>query len=312
MAQAKLQMGRREWAALALLATVWGGSFFFNKIAVAELPALTVVLGRVALAAVVLQLVVPALGLRMPTSRAAWRRFAVMGLLNNLLPFSLIVWGQTEIDSSLAAILNAATPLWTVLLAHGLTHDERLTPHRVVGVLCGMVGVALVVGVDALTGAGQHMAAQLAVIGATVSYALAGIYGKRFRDEPPIVVATGQVTASSVLLLPLVLWIDRPWRLPSPTPATWGALLGLALLCTAAAYLIYFWLLRRAGATNLLLVTLLIPVSATLLGTALLGERPTLNALGGFALIGLGLLIIDGRLRLRWAKRPVARKLPVR
>jgi drug/metabolite transporter (DMT)-like permease len=292
-------MGAREWALLLLLSALWGGSFFFSKVALAELPPLTVVLARVALAALALWPVVLLSGQAVPRSQGLWGRFAVMGLLNNLVPFSLIFAGQTQIASGLAAILNATTPLWTVLLAHWLTEDERLTPGRLGGVLVGLLGVVVLLGPELLGGLGLELLAQLAVLGAAFSYACAGIFGKRFRGVPPLVTAAGQVSATAALMTPLALLVERPWQLSAPGPVTWGALAGLALLSTALAYVIYFRLLASAGATNLLLVTFLIPVSALLLGTLLLGERLSAGDFAGMGGIGLGLALIDGRLP-RW------------
>jgi drug/metabolite transporter (DMT)-like permease len=228
-------------------------------------------------------------------------------VLNNALPFCLIVWGQTQIASGLAAILNATTPLWTVLLAHALTRDERINAEKAAGVLVGFAGVAAMIGPALLAEIGADALAQLAVLAAAVSYAFAGIYGRRFRamGVPPLVTATGQVTASTLLLLPLALAVDRPWQLALPGPTTVAAVLGFALLSTALAYVLYFRLLASAGATNLLLVTFLIPVSAILLGALVLGERLTARQLLGMALIGAGLAAIDGRLlrRLRAQSR---------
>lgn len=296
-------MGPAEWGLLLLLSLFWGGSFFFSKVALAELPPFTVVLARVGIAAVALNAAVPLSGQRMPADQHLWGRFAVMGAINNLIPFSLIFYSQTRIPSGLAAILNATTPLWTVLLAHWLTRDERLTPNRLAGVLIGFVGVIILLGPDLLGGLGVQVLAQLAVVGAAVSYAFAGIFGKGFRGIPPLVTATGQVTATAVMMLPVALLVDRPWVLSAPGLVTWGALLGLALLSTAFAYRIYFRLLATAGATNLLLVTFLIPVSALLLGTLILGERLDPGDFVGMAAIGLGLIAIDGRLLQRFRMR---------
>ena len=294
MAQRKV-MGPIEWALLSVLSILWGGSFFFSKVALAELRPLSVVLGRVALAALALNLLVVATGNRLPTEPKRWGQFALMGLLNNAIPFSLIVWGQSHIASGLAAILNATTPLWTVLLAHWFTADERLSANRLGGVLTGLVGVVVMIGPDAL-GGGVNLLAQAAVIGAALAYGCAGIYGRRFRGTPPLVIAAGQVTCSALIMAPLALLVDQPWQRPAPSLVVWGAMLGIALLSTALAYVIYFRLLASAGATNLLLVTLLIPVSATLLGVGLLGEQLDPRHLAGMALIALGLAAIDGRL----------------
>lgn len=305
---ARRSMGAAEWGLLGGLSVLWGGSFFFSKLALAELPPLDVVFWRVALAALALWAVALAAGQRLPRSPRLWASFAVMGVLNNLIPYSLIFWGQTRISSGLASILNATTPLWAVLLAHLLTRDERLTAGRAAGVLVGLAGVALMVGPAALDGLGGDLPAQLAVIGAALSYAFAGIYGRRFRATPPLLTAAGQLTCSAALMLPIALLPGRP-GLATPTPGTLAALLGLALLSTALAYVIYFRLLARAGATNLLLVTLLIPVSAILLGAAFLGELLEWRQLAGMALIGSGLAAIDGRLlRRRWLLAPLPRK----
>jgi drug/metabolite transporter (DMT)-like permease len=297
----KRTMGPVEWLLLATLSVLWGGSFFFAEVALAELRPLTVVLCRVGFAALVLVALVYATGRRLPCRASQWRAFFAMGGLNNLIPFILIVWGQTHIASGLASILNATTPVFTVVLAHLLTRDERMTPNRLAGVLLGLAGVAVMIGPEALEGLGPHLAAQLAVLGAALSYAFAGIYGRRFQGEPPLVVAAGQVTASSALVLPLALVVDRPWTVPLPGAETWAAIAGLAVLSTALAYVIFFRILAAAGATNLLLVTLLIPVSAILLGTLVLGERLEAGQLAGMAVIGLGLLAIDGR-PLQWLR----------
>lgn len=285
-----------DWLLLVTLSVLWGGSFFFSKVTLAELPPFTVVLGRVGIAAVVLHLLTRAMGQKMPGNISTWGLFFVMGALNNLIPFSLIFWGQTQIASSLAAILNATTPVWTVLFAHFLTRDEKLTIKRFGGVLCGLLGVVIMIGPDALQGLGLQVIAQLAVVGATISYAFAGIFGKRFKGLPPLVTATGQVTATAGMMLPIVLLVDQPWRQPAPSLITWGALLGLAILSTAIGYVIYFRLLSTVGATNVLLVTFLIPVSALLLGASILGERLDPRDFGGMAFIGVGLALIDGRL----------------
>jgi drug/metabolite transporter (DMT)-like permease len=292
-------MDVREWALLVVLSVLWGGSFFFSKVALAELRPFSVVLARVALAAAALQLIVLLRGERMPASWRLWGSFFAMGALNNLIPFSLIFYGQTQIASGLAAILNATTPFWTVLLAHVLTRDERLSWNRLAGVLIGVAGVAVMIGPELLGGLGHNLLAQLAVLTAAIAYACAGIYGKRFQGIPPLVTAAGQVTGTAVMMLPIALIVDQPWTRAAPSLTVWGALAGLALLSTALAYNIYFRLLASAGATNLLLVTLLIPVSALFLGATLLGERVTGGDLLGLACIGLGLAAIDGRLARR-------------
>lgn len=302
-----LHMGATEWILLIALATVWGGSFFFAAVALESLPPFTIVFARVAIAAVALNILVRTLGLRLPLTSADALRFLAMGALNNAIPFSLIVWGQTQIASGLAAILNATTPLFTVLLAQYFTRDERLTPARGAGVAIGFVGAIVIVGSNALAGLGDGVWAEFAVLAAALTYAAAGIYGRRFRALPPVIAATGQVSASSLMILPMMLIVDEPWTLPMPDFQTIGALLGIGLFCTAAAYLMFFRILAAAGAVNLLLVTFLIPVSALALGIAFLGEGLTQQQALGMALIGVGLATIDGRL-WRWITRARARR----
>ena len=306
-------MGGREWAMLLALAVLWGGSFFFTGVAVRELPSLTIVAARVGIAALALWAVLAAARLRMPRLPGLWAAFLGRGLLNNAIPFTLLVWGQHHVASGLAAILNAATPLFAVLAAHALTEDERLTAGKAAGALVGFAGVAVMLGADLLAGLGTAFAAQLACLGAALSYALAGVFGRRFRrlGVPPLATATGQVTASALLMLPLALVLERPWTLPAPAWEAWSALLGIGLLSTALAYVLYFRILAAAGATNLLLVTFLIPASAILLGALFLGETLRPKHVAGMALIGVGLAYIDGRLprALRAGRGPEAASL---
>ncbi len=290
------RMGVTEWSMLILLSVLWGGAFLFSKVAVTELAPFTVVLGRVGLGALALLLVVHAMGQRMPTAGRAWGPFFVMGALNNVIPFSLIFWGQTHIASGLAAIINATTPLFAVILAHFLTGDERMTGNRLTGVLFGFAGVAAMIGPAALIdGFGLNILAQAAILGAALCYASAGIFGRRFRGMPPLVIAAGQVTASALMILPIALLVDHPWNNALPSPTIWMAVAGLALLSTTAAYILYFRILATAGATNVALVTFLIPISALLFGATLLHERIEPRQIAGMALIGLGLMVLDGR-----------------
>jgi drug/metabolite transporter (DMT)-like permease len=291
----------QDWGLLLALSLLWGASYFFSKVAVGALPPLTVVGARVLLAAAALLLVCRLVGVALPVGR--WRDFLGMGAINNVLPFALIFWAQTEIASGLASILNATTPLFTAILAHGLTRDERLTPSKIFGVGLGIAGVAVLVGVEVLDGLGSAVVPQLACLAAAVSYAFAGIFARRrLKGIPPLAAASGQLTASAMMALPIMALIDRPWTLPLPETTTIGAVLGLALLSTALGYSIYFRILARAGATNILLVTLLIPPSTIVLGALFLGERLEAHHAAGFAAIGLGLAAIDGRLS-GWLKR---------
>ena len=287
-----------EWMLLVLLSVVWGGSFFFNGIALREFPTLTIVTARVGLAALALLLLMRMLGQGIQLNRQILKAFFGMSFLNNVVPFSLIVWGQQHIASGVASILNATTPLFTMLVAHWFTTDEKINPRRLLGVLTGMGGVGLMMGLDSMESSGFHLLGQSAILLAAFSYGLAGVYGKRFAqlEIPPLATATGQLCASSMILIPLTLWIDQPWTMTIPSIEGMGSLLGIALLSTALAYVIYFRLLKTAGATNLLLVTLLIPVSAIILGVFLLDESLEPQHLSGMAVISLGLLIMDGRL----------------
>jgi drug/metabolite transporter (DMT)-like permease len=291
-------MSIREWSMLIALSLVWGGSFFFNAIAVRQLPPFTIVTLRVGIAAVILNIVVRLTRLAAPRDRRAWAAFFGMGLLNGALPFSLIVWAQGHIASGLASILNATTPLFAVIVAHIFTSDEKMTSGRLAGVLIGLAGVAVMIGPQALGGMGEDTIADLACLAAALIYALAGVYGRRFKAMglSPMVTASGQVTAATIILLPISLIVEQPWTLPMPSPSAWGAVLGIAVLSTAIAYVLYFRILAAAGATNLLLVTFLIPVSALLLGTMVLRETIVASQLAGMALIGAGLVAIDGRL----------------
>jgi drug/metabolite transporter (DMT)-like permease len=300
------RMGQAAWGYLFALAFLRSGVFLLTKIALSDMRPFTVVALRLGLGAIVLYVVVVTSGARLPTAPRAWIAFAGMAALNNVAPFCLIAWGQTHIGSGLAAILNATTPLFTVLLAHVWTHDERMTPNRLGGVLLGIVGVAVMIGPGALTGLTTNVPSQVAILGAAFCYACAGIFGRRFRAMPPLVTATGQVTAGALMVLPLALVFDRPWALPMPGVAAWAAIVSAAVFCTALGYALYFRILATAGATNLLLVTLLMPAGAVLLGMGVLGEHLHASEVIGMALIGLGLLAIDGRLLALVRPRPLA------
>ena len=309
-APASPTMTAREWSLLLALSVLWGGSFFFFKILAAEYPAFTVVLGRVGLAAVALNLWLWARGEAMPREPRLWAAFLVMGLLNNVAPYALIVFGETRISSGLASILNATTPIFTVLVAHACTRSEKLTLPKVLGVLFGLAGVAALLGPQALSGLGGDLAGQGACLLAALSYAFAGVYGRRFRGIAPVKVATGQITASALVLLPLTALADHPWTLAPPSAQAGLAFAGISLFCTALAYIVYFRLLAAAGPTNLLLVTFLLPVSATALGALFLGESLSGGAALGLGLIGLGLAAIDGRAPQAAARWRALRRRP--
>jgi drug/metabolite transporter (DMT)-like permease len=299
------RMNRSEWLVLLLLSVLWGGSFFFAAVQIKALPPFTIVFLRVALAAIMLNALVKMLGKRMSPSLSAWRAFFGMGILNNAVPFCLIVWGQSHIASGLAAILNATTPILTVIVAHLLTDDEKMTGNRLLGVAIGFVGVVVLIGPDSLQGLGVNVWAQVAVLAAAVSYAFAGVFGRRFRRMgiDPILTATGQVTASAILLFPIAMSVDAPWTLAMPALPVWEAVAGSAVLSTALGYVLYFRILATAGATNLMLVAFLIPVSAIVMGSYGLGEHLDIRHFAGLACIGAGLAAIDGRLLPRRAAK---------
>ena len=272
---AQRAMTSREWALLGLLSLLWGGSFFLIGVAVKELPPLTLVTLRVGLAAALLWASAPFLGVALPRSAKAVATVAVLGFGNCALPFALIAWGQTHLPSGLASILNAATPLFSVLAAHVLTAEEKLSGLKVFGTVAGLAGVAWLIGPDLLTGADANVWAEFAVLAAALAYALSAIFARRVRalGLRPIDVAAGQVTAATLYLAPLALFIDRPWTLPAPSAATIAAVLTIAAFSTALAYVVYFRILAGAGATNVLLVTLLVPATSVILGALFLHER---------------------------------------
>jgi drug/metabolite transporter (DMT)-like permease len=298
----EMKMSGVDWLLLMALSLLWGGSFFFVQLAVGHLPAFTIVFLRVSLAAAALGLVLRATCTAFPKGWAVWRAVLVMGLLNNALPFSFFVLAQGEIGSALTSILNATTPLFTLLVAHLGTADERLNGAKILGLGLGFGGVVVMMGGAALAGGGATVLAQAACLGAALCYAFASVWGRRFKrlGVPPLATAFGMLACTSSMMLPLVLVVDQPWTWPAPGAVPLAAILGLALLSTALAYLIYFRLLARVGAVNLALVTFLIPVSAIGLAVLVLGETLALRHVLGMGLIGLGLVVIDGRLKQRF------------
>lgn len=281
------------WLLLILLGALWGGSFFFARIAVKEVPPLWLAFFRVSIAALALHAVLAASGQWQLFRKTPFLPFFGLGLLNNAVPFSLIFAGQTVLGAGLASILNATTPFLTVIAANLLTADEKVTALKIAGTLLGIAGAAIIVGPSAINGHGAAFWPQLMIIGAAASYALASIYGKRFRQTPPLVTATGQLTASTVLILPVAFAVHGA---PHPLmwdPEIWMAVLALALASTAFAYTLFFKILARSGATAVSLVTLIVPVSAVVLGVVFLGEKPELNQLAGMGVIGLGLLALN-------------------
>jgi drug/metabolite transporter (DMT)-like permease len=299
-------MNRSDWGTLLVLAGIWGAAFIFIGIAVRHVPPLTYVWLRLAIAAAAMWAFLRWKGAALDLPRSAWGSILLLALLNNALPFTLFGWGQTHIASGLAAILNATTPIWGVVVAHLFTGDERMTPRKLVGVLLGFGGVALMIGPSLLANIGSSALAQLACVTASLSYALAAVWARRFRKQglSPLTVTTGQLTAGAVLMLPIMLLVDQPWTMAMPPLSAWVSIAILAVVCSAFGYVLYFRLIDRAGATNALLVTLLVPPVAILLGTLFLAEVLAPQDFAGLALIALGLAAIDGRLLTLLGRRP--------
>ena len=283
-----------DWVLLTGLSILWGGSFLFGKMALGSFPPFTIVAGRVGLACLTLAVIMRAMGMALPRGWALWGALYGMGLLNNAIPFSLIIWGQTQLGAGLASIINAMTPLFTVVVAHCLTKDEKLNSGKIIGVSLGLIGVAVLVNPESKDG---HPLALMSCLGAAISYGFASVWGRRFRRLAinPIQTAFGQVTASTTMMIPLALWLDHPWSLSQPPHAAIVSLLVLGICCTGFAYILFFQVLARAGATAASLVTFMIPPSAIAMGVLVLGESLSTAQLIGMGLIGTGLAAVDGR-----------------
>jgi drug/metabolite transporter (DMT)-like permease len=288
-------MNAKQWGLLFLISFTWGLSFFFIEIILREIAPFTLVFYRISIAALIAVTWLYFSGKRLPFDRHSWGKFFVLGAINNLIPFSLISWGQVYISSSLASILNATTPLFAAVLAHFLTSDEHLTGHRIVGILLGIIGVGLLVGPEALYGMSSNVLGQYAILAAAISYACGGIYTRQLKDMPVLVAMTGTLIAASILTLPLVLIYEYPVK-TSLHWTTIGALLGISVFGTAFAYMLYFHIIRTVGATNTLLVTFLVPITALLLGVLVLKESLSQHAIVGMLVIFAGLVAVDGRL----------------
>jgi drug/metabolite transporter (DMT)-like permease len=299
-------MNARQFLILLVLGLIWGASFLFIKVAVVTIPPFTVAFGRTALAALILYVVLRYRGLKLGSWGHLWGSFLVLGLFNGAVPYTLITWAEIHIDSGLAAILNALMPLFTVLLAHFFTQDEKLNWMKVVGIFLGFLGILALIGPAVLKGLGTHVIGQLAVVGAALCYAMAAIYGRRLKEIPPLVSATGQLIGAALLTLPLSFIIDTPWQL-SVTLLSLGALACLSLLGTALAYILYYYLLARIGATNVSLVTYLLPITGVFWGALLLGERLHWSAFLALALILAGIAGVNNG----WAKVSFSRKIGV-
>jgi drug/metabolite transporter (DMT)-like permease len=301
----KIDLSTRAWGELVLLSVIWGASFFSIAIALREIGPVTVVLHRVGWAAVLLWLVVAARGLKVPREARLWGAFLVMGCLNNVIPFTLMSWGQLQIGTGLTSIFNAMTAVFAVLVAAMFLRDEPLSARRLGGVMLGVLGVVVIKGIDRLGALDPQALGTYAVLAGALSYAFAGVWARRrLAGQPPVVAAAGMLTGSTVVMVPLVLATEGVPTLALSAP-TWGAIGYFAVLATAGAYLLYYRVLAMAGAGNLLLCTLIIPPIAILLGVAFLGETLAPRTLTGFALIAAGLAVIDGRLLRRGRRKAV-------
>ena len=292
--QTELRMDERDWSRLVFLSVLWGGTFFFTGVALKELPPLTLVCIRLSLATLILLPVLRINGIPFPKGVSGWWPYAVMALLNNVMPFSLLVMGQTYIPSGTAAVVNATTPVFTVLVAAAFG-EERLILRRVAGVLLGLCGVVILKGYEFDLNSRQSIGVALC-LGATTCFGFSALWAKRkLAGAPPIGAATFQLLSGSLMMIVLSGTFDRPWQLPMPGTVTWLAILGLAALSTALAFILFFQIIERSGASNVMLVTLLVPVSAILLGYFFLGERIELREIIGALVIASALLVMDGR-----------------
>ncbi|MFT3986647.1 DMT family transporter [Aestuariivirga sp.] len=291
-------MSLRDWSLLVFLSILWGGSFFFIGVAVKELPPFVIVMARVTIAAAVLLPLHWAMIGKLPRDRASWIGFAGMAVLNNVIPFSLIVGGQTMIASGLASVINATTPMFGALaLAAGGV--EPLIRRKIVALLIGLAGVALLKGADFTTLNGQTLGI-LMCLAAAASYGLSGLWAKRMMTGiQPLTMATGQLLCSTVLMIALAFAFDQPAALFGASSAAWAAIIAMAVFSTALAYIVFFQILARSGAANVLLVTMLVPISAIILGHAFLGEALAWREIIGTLLIGAALIVFDGRLLKR-------------
>ena len=293
-------MNARDWFRLLMLSLVWGGTFLFVSLALRGTPGFTLVFLRVALAAAGFWVFILASGRRMPRDRKLWGQFLISGLITNAIPFSLITWEQTQVEGGIAAVMNAMTPCFVVLLAHFFTKDEKATVQKAVGVLVGFLGAYVLLSPEIHGGVSMRGLGLIAGLTASVAHAAAGIYGKRFTGLSPIVAATGMLTGAALWLLPVSLIVDRPWETVQPSLVAAGAV-GALGLGTVIAYLLYYRILRSAGATNLMLATLLGPIWAHILGTVVIGESIYATSVAGMFIIVVGLSIMDGRV-LRWLR----------
>lgn len=298
---AGLRLGSTEWGLILLQSMLWGSSYFFVAMVQGELPVVTVTALRTLPSAAVLVLVVVfALGYRLPARLSDWLLFMGFAAVNTLIPHLLVVWGQSRATGGMAAILNATAPIFGIFLAHLLTHDEKLSVRKLAGILVGVAGVVILVGRDFALGSGLDILARLALLGAPLLYMCANIFARRkLAEHPPFVIAVMQMLCAMIWSVPLALAIDRPWTSPWPSMQAWVAIVGMGVFGSALSSLCHFTVLRRAGATNASLVTLIMPLTPILLGSLFLGETLSAREIFGACVIAGALLVIDGRV-LQW------------
>jgi drug/metabolite transporter (DMT)-like permease len=289
----------RTWAELFVLALIWGGVFLAVRLALDEVPFVTSVAHRVFWAAIILWIYVWLRGLSVPRDRRTWIALLVMGCLNNVIPFSLMAWGQLHIESGLASVFNSATAIFGVIIAALILADERLTTRKVVGSLIGFFGVATAIGLESLRNFDIISLAQLAVVAGTISYGFAGVWARiNLSALTPQVAAAGMLTGSSIVMVPAAFVIDGVPSFDLSATAL-GAIAYNVIFATAGAYLLYYRILAAAGSANLMVVTLLMPPISIMLGALALDETLSTNVYVGLAFLALGLTILDGRVLAR-------------
>jgi drug/metabolite transporter (DMT)-like permease len=288
-------MKLKNFLLLIFLACLWGPSFLFIKVAVGEIPPLTLVTGRVGLAALILYIILRLQQRNLPGFGPIWKHFAVVGFFSNALPFVLFSWGEQYIDSALASILNGTTPLFTALLAHFFISDERLNATKLIGIAVGFGGLVLLIAPSLGDGAHTAGGGLLAITLAAACYGIAMVYTrKNLRKLPPLVGPTAQLLMATLYMMPLAFWFEQPFSRTLPGWPALGSLLGLSMLGTALAFVIYYRLLEITGATYVAMVTYLSPVIGVILGVVILNERLGWNTYAGFTLILLGVMVVNG------------------
>lgn len=285
-----------DLALLLALATLWGASYTLIKIGVATVPPITFIAARTLIAGGILFAILHLRGLKLPGDGATWKRFMFQACLNSVIPFTMIAWAEQTVDAGLATILNSTSPIFTFLLTVFLTQHEPATARKLFGVVAGIIGICLIVGVEAFNGLGRDLWAQLAIVGATMSYAIAAIYGRGFKGLDPMMPAAGSLICGAAILFPLSLLIDQPWTLAPSVNSMW-ALLGLSVFSTALAFVIYFRLLRSLGSVGTTSQAYLrVPIGVGI-AILFLGETPTSSMLAGLlcVIVGVAAMTIPPR-----------------